>query len=352
MDQSAFENTVIQLNGRGLDLDGDTLAYAWTQISGPAVTFSSATEASTMLTLPEVPVRNAEASVLQLRVTDSSGASSTDRVSIDVRSTDYLVFKANKDDFDKLELYRYDPEADMVTKLSGSLVTGGDVSAWSLSPDGRWIAYLADQETDGVVELFVAAIDGSGTNKVSATLPVSGDVNEFAWSPDSSQVAYTADAEQDFIVEIYAVDPDGANHRKVSTPVSNPATVSMLRPSWSPDGRYLAYMVRSAVAGVIGIDTHDTQSAGASNTRVNPTPVANGVLRSFNWSPDSLRIAYVAEQNTFDVNDLFTVSPDGSNYSKVNPVLVAGGDVSLFFEWSPDSSRVAYIADQDAGPDV
>ena len=40
--------------------------------------------------------------------------------------------------------------------------------------------------------------------------------------------------------------------------------------------------------------------------------------------------------------------PDGSNNVKVSGTLVSGGDVDRKFSWAPDSSRIAYVADQDS----
>jgi Tol biopolymer transport system component len=41
-------------------------------------------------------------------------------------------------------------------KLNGTLVEGGNVSGWDLSPDGCQVVYRADQDTDEVYELYIA----------------------------------------------------------------------------------------------------------------------------------------------------------------------------------------------------
>jgi hypothetical protein len=50
--------------------------------------------------------------------------------------------------------------------LNGPLVPGGDVRSldllqapFALSPDGRRVAYLADQRTDEVFELFLSSLE-------------------------------------------------------------------------------------------------------------------------------------------------------------------------------------------------
>jgi len=70
------------------------------------------------------------------------------------------------------------------------------------SPDGTRVAYLLDQDTGGVIELFVSSVDGMSNMKVSGPLGADGDVREFEWSSDSNQIAYLADQAIDEIVEV------------------------------------------------------------------------------------------------------------------------------------------------------
>ena len=73
-DITTTENSVIQLAGRGSDADGDPMTYRWSQVSGPAVTFTSIGDPATTVAIPDVPVRTSEPVVLELQVTDSGGA--------------------------------------------------------------------------------------------------------------------------------------------------------------------------------------------------------------------------------------------------------------------------------------
>ena len=56
------------------------------------------------------------------------------------------------------ELYRAPltgPAQDGV-KLNGSLVTGGNVEeTFQISPESGWVIYLANQDTNDVIELFI-----------------------------------------------------------------------------------------------------------------------------------------------------------------------------------------------------
>jgi Tol biopolymer transport system component len=92
-------------------------------------------------------------------------------------------------------------------KLNPPMVPGGDIvngnsgniPSLSISPDGEWVAYMADQETDGVDELYVAPIDGRmRARKLNRPLPAGADVNQFSFqfTPDSRRGIYSADQDE------------------------------------------------------------------------------------------------------------------------------------------------------------
>ena len=91
-------------------------------------------------------------------------------------------------------------------------------------------------------------------------------------------------------------------------------------------------------------------TGGGSVVKASGTLVAGGNVTHVKWSPNRLKLAYRADQDTDDVFELYVVDVSTGTPGvamKVSGTLVAGGDVRSDFEWSPDSTRVAYIADQD-----
>src|SRR5262249_46463986 len=69
---SAKKGTGAVLSGTGsTDPDGDTLTYAWSQTSGPTVTFTGGNTANASFVMPDSPVG------IQLKVTDAKGAANT-----------------------------------------------------------------------------------------------------------------------------------------------------------------------------------------------------------------------------------------------------------------------------------
>lgn len=103
--------------------------------------------------------------------------------------------------------------------LSGPFVPGGSLQIgantagfFAISPDARWVVYMADQDADQRVELYARALDGHGRSlRLNGPLVDDGDVQgglfgaqrAFAISPDSTWVLYSADQDQDEVVELY-----------------------------------------------------------------------------------------------------------------------------------------------------
>ena len=63
-------------------------------------------------------------------------------------------------------------------KLNKALVLGGSVEGGLISPDSRRVVYRADQETDGIFELYSVPIRGPAADgiKLNKALVPGGDV--------------------------------------------------------------------------------------------------------------------------------------------------------------------------------
>jgi len=248
-----------------------------------------------------------------------------------------VAYVADVDTDDVFELYAALPDGSAVSKISGSLVSGGDVTSGAWSPDGAQLVYRASQDTVGVPELYVSAADGTGNVKISGPLVAAGQVlGNGGWSPDGAWFAYSAIQDTAGVVEIYASSPDGSINNKLSGPlvVSGNASLGRGNQLWAPDSSRLMYGADQFTNNVIELFVSSTD--GAVNNQVTVTPVAGGRLASSGkWSADGSHIVYTSRQDDAAVGELYMASPDGLSNLKISGALVGGGGVSGFFDWSP-----------------
>ena len=108
-------------------------------------------------------------------------------------------------------------------KLNAPLVFNRDVRHFQVTLDSSSVVYTADQDTAGRVELYTVPIDGGQTPmKLSGPLVSGGNVspNYFVISPDSARVVYHADQEFDGVFELFSVPLSGG------TPITAPCATS------------------------------------------------------------------------------------------------------------------------------
>jgi Tol biopolymer transport system component len=239
-------------------------------------------------------------------------------------------------------------------KLNGSLPAAGDVGTYAISPDGRYAVYQADQDTEGVVELYSVFLWGGAPVRLNPSLPAGRNVTGWKISPDSSRVVYLADRDTDEVFELYSV------------PLSGPASdgVKLNRPLVEKGGVFWGdvsqFLISPDSSRVVYLADQDINTANELYSVPLAGPASDGVklnrplgltrdVEQFRISPDSSRVVYRADQETYHVPELYSVPLVGPAEVgvKLNKSLVLNGVVSGF-EISPDSSRVVYRADQDS----
>lgn len=278
----------------------------------------------------------------------------------------HAVYHADQDEPERFELYsvRIDGTAPPV-RLNGTLVAGGDVveSAQSgaivLSRDGALALYGADQETDGLVELFVVPVDGStSARKLPLPLVAGGDVTAFEFDATAARVVYTADQEEDERYELFSIATDGSQPpRKLNAALAPGGDLGwhgQLGPEQgfphgggfmlSPDGLRVVYGADQEEDGRSELYSVPVEASSAP-VKLNLPSDERIYLSSV--SPDSGWVIYSSGPAGMAGRELSSAPIDGSAPARrLNGPLMTGGSVS----WSlctRDSSSVVYTADQD-----
>ena len=265
---------------------------------------------------------------------------------------DTLVFIARKDDATKSELYASFDDGATVIKLSGNLVSGGNVLDFAVSPDGRTVAYRADQEVNDIEELYTVSINGGAVFNASIISPTIRPevLDDYEWAPNSSRIAFRANnldtGPTGGNIELYTNDGFGSNITTVSiAPVIGQDVREF---AWSPDSLQLAYTANVIVSRDQQFDLFTTSPISQDNIRLTGSLPAFADASSIAWSPNSLLIAYLADVNLIDINELFVSDPSNPPVGAPVPIsgtLITGGQV-IDYAWSPDSLQLVYLADQ------
>ncbi|MEM6283478.1 MAG: dockerin type I domain-containing protein [Chloroflexota bacterium] len=257
-----------------------------------------------------------------------------------------VVYTADQDTNNVLELYSVPVAGGTPVKLNGTLVSGGTVSAAIISPDSSRVIYIADQDTDGTEELYSVPIGGGTPIKLNSTLVSGGNINKVTGitpqvSPDSTTVIYSADQETDGTEELYSVPISGG------TPVKLNGTLRLL-------GRVLAFEISPDSKRVVyratqdnnGPDLYSVPIGGGAFVKLNGPLINKGATSIFRISADSKRVVYEADRDTDNVVELYSVPIGGGAFVKLNGPIVSGGGLRNF-EISADNQTVVYLAEQD-----
>lgn len=245
------------------------------------------------------------------------------------------------------------------TAVGGSATATANAVAFS--PDGTKLAYIGDYLSLGLDEVFMVDISGQAPGmpvRVNGTLVAGGVATGLRWSPDSTRIAYVAEQDTDGVIELYVVDVSGGApgpSQKVNGPLIAAGDVILSSVQWSPAGDRIGYLADAAVDGQDELFVATVSATGVPGTahRVNGAlPSGTDVNARWLWTPNGTRVVYEAPQ-TGTVTEVFLVDVSGAMPGapmRVNGTLVAGGavgtvatDVAVSF----DGSWVSYVADQD-----
>lgn len=232
----------------------------------------------------------------------------------------HLVFYSERGG--KADLFVMDDKGGDVRQLTRTPAANEGGAAFS--PDGKRIAF--DTDRDGNDEIYVMDTDGQNPRRL--TRHAARDLAP-AWSPNGAQIVFLSDRDRrkDKEFDIYRMDADGSSVERLTSKEAN------WFPQYSADGGRVAFQVGR------GIEIMDLGSHARRKVTGDP---ADGMYPT--WSPDGRRLAFVSWRN--GRGELFTMNTDGTGQERVVTMPV-GSTVDP--RWSPAGDRLAFVHLPDDG---
>jgi len=208
-------------------------------------------------------------------------------------------------------------------------ITRGNEYFWDpvLSDDGALAAYVS--KVNGNTEIFVARSDGSNARPIS-NHPAEDD--HPAWFPGNSALAFAS--RRDGGWDIYQMNADGSNVRRLTWDGGDNRFVAV-----SPDGGHIAYIALGGTYPTIRLmvmnaDGGSPRAVLAYGSAFQRNDIGRFVYRP-DWSPDSTRLAFGADDDGTDGTSVLVVNVDNGSVSR----LIADGYCPA---WNPDGTRIVY----------
>jgi tricorn protease len=242
---------------------------------------------------------------------------------------DAIYFDSDRDGV--MNLYRYDLKSKGIKQLTHyneydvKWPSMGDARANAIIFENGGLLYTLDLKSEKVAPV-PATVESDLTLTRPTYVKVERFINSFALSPSGSRAVFGARG------EVFTVPAKKGDVRNMTAS----SGVRELSPTWSPDGKWIAYF--SDRTGEYELYVR-AQDGSGEERRI--TTDGNAFRTGPSWSPDSTKILFAEKTLKLfyvDINDGKPVQVDRSEVGPINS-----------YDWSPDSKWVAYTKGNDNG---
>jgi Tol biopolymer transport system component len=208
----------------------------------------------------------------------------------------------------------------LLTTDCGGTETGCFERDPSYAPDGNRIAFVRDEHGGSNPSSVVGIRDlraGTVSFIESTRVPLaSAHLNQPTWSPDGRRLAYHLDTQgrkddRPTKIRIWVVNTDGSGLAELPAPIGEAQAAD---PDWSPDGSLIAFSTMAnregeGTGGSLGIYT--IRPDGTNLTRLCGPCLSGGIAPT--WTPDGKHIMF------FGFRTWALMDPDGRHAAAINP---------------------------------
>jgi Tol biopolymer transport system component len=246
---------------------------------------------------------------------------------------EWVVFASDRDG--DSELYAVKPDGTGLRRLTRNRV---EDFYPAVSPDGTRIAFVSSRSGDD--DVYVMNLDGSGLRALTSNsttpggLPIQDEAP--SWSPDGRRLAFASNR-ADGQFEIFLMRANGTGVRRL-TRTGRQVTDTI--PAWSPDGSLIAFA--SDRVSPFNTEIYVIRPDGTGLRRLTDTGGSDGVLGDDSmpaWSPDGTQIAFASNRD--QQSELYVMNADGSRQRRV---LARPSRDDLLPRWSPDGTRLVFAS--------
>jgi Tol biopolymer transport system component len=276
-----------------------------------------------------------------------------------------IVFRRLESPSGKVRLYTVRPDGSQLTAITEPPGRDGQDSHPDWSPDGRRIAFRRYSDPGGPNEsndLFVVRADGSGLQNLTGQGCKGGCLGnqEPAWSPDGSRIAFvrTTEPQSEGVrlpsTGVFVMNADGSSARRLTQRDERPGTEDH-SPTWSPDGRTIAFIRLNNLAGTGKQNASalfTVPSAGGEPKLLHQMPGEWPGAGAPDWSPDGDRIlfstyCYFRECRQPSTGaQVFTIPRRGGQPQRLTNL--PGNSYNP--RWSPDGKKITFVRNDKVAP--
>ena len=226
----------------------------------------------------------------------------------------------------------------------GALVIAGcgDGQRQSGSPQENLEPKLAFVLGAEQLAIWTVSPDGSDRRRVVGPEDLDGlSAAEPSWSPDGRLLAFVAHDRKRERSNLYVSKRDGSGLRRLTDDFDRVGS-----PSWSPDGKRLL-VVRAVGSGTDAETTLETISVDGADRRVLKRlgpGVKNGFFTGADWSSTgTIAVGRIRPVSGKGELAIWLLDPDGANLRRVLPNASSPA-------WSPDAKSLAFLRATEEGP--